>query len=88
MEHRICLAVARALDLSEASVKRLFASKTFTLPRLEQVYELLNLEVSDLIHQMKKNIELTHQLTLEQETELASDVKLLRYKNNKSYISR
>jgi len=69
--------VAQALHLSEASVKRLFAEKTFTLSRLEQICELLHLEVSDLIHQMEKNIELTHQLTLEQETELTSDVKLL-----------
>lgn len=69
--------VARALDLSEASVKRLFAKKTFTLSRLEQVCEMLHLEVSELIHQMEKNIELTHQLTLEQETELTSDLKLL-----------
>ena len=69
--------VAQALDLSEASVKRLFAEKTFTLARLEQVCEMLHLEVSDLIHQMEKIIDLTHQLTLEQETELVSDVKLL-----------
>jgi transcriptional regulator with XRE-family HTH domain len=69
--------VATALDLSEASIKRLFAENTFTLARLEQVCELLHLEVADLVHQMEKNIDLTHQLTLEQETELASDVKLL-----------
>ena len=69
--------VAQALDLSEASVKRLFAEKTFTLSRLEQVCGMLHLEVSDLIHQMEKNIDLTHQLTLEQETELVSDIKLL-----------
>jgi DNA-binding Xre family transcriptional regulator len=69
--------VADALDLSEASIKRLFAENAFTLARLEQICELLHLEVSDLIHQMERNIELTHQLTLEQETELVSDVKLL-----------
>jgi transcriptional regulator with XRE-family HTH domain len=69
--------VAGALELSEASVKRLFAENSFTLARLGQICELLHLEISDLIHQMEKNIELTHQLTLEQETELVSDVKLL-----------
>jgi transcriptional regulator with XRE-family HTH domain len=69
--------VAKVLDLSEASIKRLFAENTFTLARLEQVCELLHLEVSDLIHRMEKNIDLTHQLTLEQETELVSDMKLL-----------
>ena len=69
--------VARKLELSEASVKRLFAERSFTLTRLAQVCELLNLEFSDLIHQMEKDIELTDQLTLEQETELVSDIKLL-----------
>ena len=69
--------VARQLDLSESSVKRLFAERSFTLTRLVQVCELLNLEFSDLVHQMEKDIELTEQLTLEQETELVSDIKLL-----------
>jgi DNA-binding Xre family transcriptional regulator len=69
--------VAHTLGLSEASVKRLFAEKSFTLARLGQVCELLNLEIADLIHLMEKNIELTHQLTLQQETELVADFKLL-----------
>ena len=69
--------VAEVLDLSEASVKRLFAENSFTLERLAIICEMLSLEISDLIHQMEKNIELTDQLTLEQERELASDVKLL-----------
>jgi transcriptional regulator with XRE-family HTH domain len=69
--------VAKTLDLSEASIKRLFAESSFSLARLEQICELLHLEIADLIHRMEKNIELTHQLTLEQETELASDIKLM-----------
>jgi DNA-binding Xre family transcriptional regulator len=69
--------VAQTLDLSEASVKRLFAEYSFTLARLGQICELLHLEVSDLIHQMERNVDLTHQLTLEQETELVADIKLL-----------
>jgi len=69
--------VAKVLDLSEASIKRLFADNAFTLVRLEQICEILHLEIADLIHEMEKSIELIHQLTLEQETELVSDVKLL-----------
>jgi DNA-binding Xre family transcriptional regulator len=69
--------VAKKLELSEASVKRLFAERSFTLTRLAQVCELLNLEFSDLVQQMEKDIELTEQLSLEQETELVSDIKLL-----------
>ena len=69
--------VAQTLDLSEASVKRLFAESSFTLSRLGQICELLHLEITDLIHQMERNIDLTHQLTVEQETELVGDIKLL-----------
>lgn len=69
--------VAQKLELSEASVKRLFAENSFTLERVAQVCEMLHLEISDLIHQMERNMELTHQLTLEQETELMSDIRLL-----------
>jgi len=69
--------VAQKLELSEASVKRLFADCAFTLERISQVCELLNFEISDLIHEMEKKVELTQQLTLEQETELTSDMKLL-----------
>ena len=69
--------VAKRLDLSEASVKRLFSENSFTLERLGQVCDLLHLEISELIQQMEKNIELTRELTLEQEQELASDIKLI-----------
>lgn len=69
--------VAQKLELSEASVKRLFADSSFTLDRISQVCELLNFEIADLIHEMEKNMELTQQLTLAQETELTSDIKLL-----------
>lgn len=69
--------VAKALKLSEASVKRLFSERSFTLTRLGQVCAVLNLEIADLIHQMEKNIDLTVQLSIEQEKELVADIKLL-----------
>ncbi len=69
--------VAQKLDLSEASVKRLFAENSFTLSRLGEICELLQLEISDLIHQMEKDMDLVQQLTREQEAELVSDMKLL-----------
>jgi len=69
--------VSQALDLSETSVKRLFADAAFSVRRLEKVCELLHLEISDLVHLMQKTIELTTELSREQEEELVSDVKLL-----------
>jgi DNA-binding Xre family transcriptional regulator len=62
--------VADALELSETSVKRLFSDEAFSLKRLEKVCELLSLDISDLVHLMEKNIELTTQLSLQQEQEL------------------
>jgi DNA-binding Xre family transcriptional regulator len=69
--------VATALNLSETSVKRLFSEEAFSVKRLEKVCELLHMDISDLVHMMEKNIDLTMQLTREQETELVSDVKLV-----------
>ncbi len=69
--------VAKTLKLSEASVKRLFSERSFTLTRLGQVCAVLNLEIADLVHQMEKNIDLTAQLSIEQEKELVADIKLL-----------
>ena len=69
--------VAKTLKLSEASIKRLFSERSFTLARLGQVCAVLNLEIADLVHQMEKNIDLTTQLSIEQEKELVADIKLL-----------
>jgi DNA-binding Xre family transcriptional regulator len=69
--------VSEALELSETSVKRLFSEEAFSLKRLEKICELLHLDISDLVHLMEKNTELTNQLSLEQEKELVSDTKLL-----------
>ena len=69
--------VSEVLELSETSVKRLFAEEAFSIKRLEKVCEMLHLDISDLVHLMERNIELTNQFTLDQERELVSDIKLL-----------
>ncbi len=69
--------VSQTLGLSETSVKRLFCEQSFSLKRLEKVCALLQLEISDLVHLMEKNVEFTLQLTRDQEKELVSDIKLL-----------
>ena len=69
--------VSEALDLSETSVKRLFSQENFSVKRLEKVCELLRMNISDLVHLMERDIELTSQFTLEQEQELVSDIRLL-----------
>ncbi|MDF1529635.1 MAG: helix-turn-helix transcriptional regulator [Sedimenticola sp.] len=66
------------LELSEASVKRLFSDKSFSLQRLDQICQLIDLEISDLVKLMESEARSPiTSLTVEKERELAADVELL-----------
>jgi len=69
--------VAQALELSEASVKRLFSEENISLQRLDTVCRLLNMEISDLIHTAEKQQTQITELTEEQEAEFVKQPKLL-----------
>lgn len=69
--------VAQVLELSEASVKRLFADKQFTLQRLETIVELLGFELSELMQLVVEQQQQLTQLAIEQEQEIANDLGLL-----------
>ncbi len=69
--------IARRLDMSEANVKRMFASKRFTLERLEDICRLIQLELSDLFQLYESSRQRITTLTIEQEKELVSDTLLL-----------
>jgi len=70
--------VARHLKLSEASVKRLFSHKSFTLQRLDQICQMLEIEISDLVQMLNEGASSrVSELTLEQEKEIVSDLELL-----------
>lgn len=76
--HRLTYAeVARKLDMSEANVKRMFASKRFTLERLEDVCRLMQMELTDLFQLYEESRQRISQLTEEQEQELVRNEKLL-----------
>lgn len=68
--------VARKLGLSEASVKRMFSRREFTLKRLDQVCQLTHSDFSDLTRILNREETLISQLTQEQEKEIASSIKL------------
>lgn len=70
-------AIAQQLDLSESSVKRLFAEQSFSLDRLEQICQLAELEISDLVQLMLEESRHIEMLSEDQEREIAKDVKLL-----------
>ena len=69
--------VAQGLGVSEATVKRVFAARTFTLQRLEQICGLLGIGITDLARMVAHGEDTPTQLTLQQEKELVSDPKLL-----------
>ena len=68
--------LARRAGLSEATVKRLFSRGTFTLPRLAQFCELLDIDFRELAR-LAAGDDDPHELTLGQETALAADERLL-----------
>lgn len=69
--------VADRLSMSEANIKRIFASNSFTLERLEQICDLLAISLADLFAIAQQQSEKISQLTGEQEQELLANPKLL-----------
>ena len=69
--------VARGLDMSEANIKRMFASRRFSLDRLEAICDLMHMDLTDLFQLVDKSRQRISQLLEEQERELVADVKLL-----------
>jgi len=69
--------VGKSLGMSEANVKRQFASQRFTLDRLESICEIMQMELSDLFQLYEDSRQRISHLTHEQEQTLIEDVKLL-----------
>ena len=69
--------LAQTLKLSEASVKRLFASERFSLERLVEIAHLLGYTLAELTQEAAIVENRLHTLTAAQEKELTSDAKLL-----------
>lgn len=69
--------LARALRISEATVKRIFATRNCSLARLDSICEVLQVEMAALARGQPRQTTLIHQLTREQEEELMADPPLL-----------
>jgi DNA-binding Xre family transcriptional regulator len=69
--------IAYELNLSEASVKRMFAKQHFTIERLESICSMVNLNFTDLVRLVDEDQHRLSNLTPEQEEELVSDLKFL-----------
>lgn len=68
--------VGEALELSEASVKRLFHRESFSLARLEAVCALMELTPADLFERLAASRPRVTELSVEQEQELVADPRL------------
>lgn len=72
--------VAAALNLSEASVKRIFANESFTMNRLEQICQFLDITIYELArlaaHADRQPVTT---LSVDQEAALADEPQLLSY---------
>ncbi len=69
--------LAQKIRLSEASVKRLFSTSAFTLKRLAQICDALELDIYTLAKMARGTSEKSVELSLPQEKALAQDIKLL-----------
>lgn len=68
--------VAEALELSEASVKRMFSKQDFSLERFEQVCQLADISLGELAREVDSERNYISQLTEEQERLILGDTKL------------
>jgi len=69
--------VAERLGMSEASVKRMFSQKEFTLSRVDAICEVAGIEFSDLARSLGAQDAVLTQLTQEQEREFVENHKLM-----------
>jgi transcriptional regulator with XRE-family HTH domain len=69
--------VSRALKVSEASVKRVFASERFTVERLAQVSQFLGFTLAELLQESSSSVAPLDTLTRDQEGQLVADDTLL-----------
>ena len=68
---------AGVLDLSEASIKRLFSQQALSVSRLEALCDWLHADVQDLVRMSREQEPLTTQLGEDQEAVLLADTGLL-----------
>jgi transcriptional regulator with XRE-family HTH domain len=68
--------LATRIQMSEASVKRMFSQKSFTLQRLDQVLQAAGIEFRDIALLAHDESKLISQLSFEQEKEIIGNPKI------------
>jgi AcrR family transcriptional regulator len=68
--------IAKRLELSLPTVKRLFSNQDFSLARIDEICDLAGIQLADLVDRLRQGSAPVTQLTVAQEEELMSDPKL------------
>jgi len=68
--------LAAKLRVSEPTVKRMFSQGSFTLERIEQILEVIDLDLQELARLAREGSPAPTELTVEQEAALAQDQQL------------
>lgn len=68
--------VAKHLDISEASVKKMFSTNHFTLRRIDRICEMVDMDFIDLVRLFDEQRQRISMLSIEQERELVQNKKL------------
>jgi len=69
--------VAKHIDVSEASIKRIFSTGNVSLKRLDEICEVAGLELVDLLAGLVSEHHMQDELSTEQEAALAANPRLL-----------
>ena len=69
--------IAKQLELSETSIKRMFSQSSFSLDRLNTICEMIEIDFVDLLRVFDDEQEKITHLSSAQEQELVSDIKFL-----------
>jgi len=69
-------ALAKRIRMSEASVKRMFAKRTFTLARLDTICDAAGIDFAELTRGFNPEERLIARLTTQQEAEIVAEHKL------------
>lgn len=68
--------LAKQIGVSEPTVKRMFSNGTFTLERIEQILDVIELDLEELARLVRDGSSAPGELTHEQEAALAQDARL------------
>ena len=75
--HLTYMDVAKRLEVSLPTVKRLFSTGDFSLERVDRICELIGLGLSEILEHAREHALPVNQLTFAQEQEIVADPRLL-----------